>query len=592
MSKKAVLFKIMLTALALAVFVIACSPAPTPTAVPPTKAAVAPTAAATAAPTKAAVAPTAAAAQATTAPAQPTTAPTAAATTAPTTAAVAPTQAPAAQDKPVDVELWFGASVTESGPPPDNWAAFKIIKDKLNINLKLVTEPASNNDQDTKINAAAAANSLPDVFMVNRDPTLYKLVQNGLIAPVDKLLPLMPERTKTHYYDPDRNKLATWDGVLYGLPDPGTLPHIDGLVVRKDWLDKLGLKAPATLDDFMTVAKAFTEKDPDGNGKNDTYGYCAYIEGSGLNNPALGTRFDWIFGAYGVAGTWNMTDTASFSLNVRNANTMKAVQYIKKLVDAKVVDPDWPTLKKEEFRARWKQGRCGMMHENFAALSTIANYADFDKLFPTALWEVLPPPKGPDGKSADGVEIKSARIYAISKKAMDAGKGPAIAKLFEWMATDGYMLLAFGQEGVNYKLDADKNIVTTGLDAKQAWTSKEAQPLTQLRNMVYVNSGAELVARYPSFKTASGRMQDPLAYRYSFDKQPYQESTGAGVINPPSNAADFTRFYGENIIKFVLGQQPIDDKAWADYVAGLDKLGAKDLEAAAIKTLLQTGFLK
>ena len=470
--------------------------------------------------------------------------------------------------------------------------AYQIIKEKLNINLKLVTEPASNSDQDTKINAAAAANNLPDVFMVNRDPTLFKLVQNGLVAPVDKLLPLMPTRTKTHYYDPDRNLLATWDGVLYGLADPGTLPHIDGLVVRKDWLDKLGLKAPTTLDEFLTVAKAFTEKDPDGNGKNDTYGYCAYIEGSGLNQPALGTRFDWIYGAYGVAGTWNMKDSASFGLNLRNPNYLKATQFIKKIVDAKVIDPDWPTLKKEEFRARWKQGKCGMQHENFAALSTVANYSDFDKLFPNALWQVLVPPKGPDGKSANGVEIKSARIYAISKKAMDAGKGPAIAKLFEWMATDGYMLLAFGQEGVNYKLDKDGNIITTGLDPKQAWTAKEMQPLTQMRNMVYVNSGPELAARYPSFKTASGRVQDPLAYRYAYDKQPYQESTGAGVINPPSNAADFNRFYGENIVKFVLGQQPLDDAAWATFVAGMDKLGAKDLEAAAKKTLLQTGFLK
>ena len=145
---------------------------------------------------------------------------------------------------------------------------------------------------------------------------------------------------------------------------------------------------------------------------------------------------------------------------------------------------------------------------------------------------------------------------------------------------------------MNYKLNTDGTIITTGLDPKQAWTSKEAQPLTQLRNLVYVNSGPELIARYPSFKTASGRIQDPLAYRYAFDKQPYQESTGAGIVNPPSNAADFNRFYGENIVKFVLGQQPLDDAAWANFVAGMDKLGAKDLEANAKKTLTQAGFIK
>ncbi len=502
--------------------------------------------------------------------------------------ASAPTRAP---DKPVDIELWFGASVSEAGPPPDDWVVYKIVREKLNINLKLVTEPSSQTDQDTKINAAAAANNLPDIFMVNRE-VLYKLTQQGLVAPVDKLLPLMPQRAQDHYGDANRNKLATWDGLMYGLPDPGTLPHIDGLVIRKDWLDKLGLKAPTTLDEFLDVAKALTEKDPDGNGKNDTYGFCAYIDGTGLNNPALGTRFDWVFGAYGVAGTWNLADSASFGLNVRNPNFMKAVQFVKRMIDARVIDPDWPTLKKEEFRARWKQGKCGMMHENFAALSTIANYADFDKLFPNALWEVLPPPKGPDGKSADGIEYANARIYAISKKAADAGKGPAIAKVLEWMATDGYMLIGFGQEGVNYKLDKDGNITTEGIDPKLAWTAKENQPLTQLRNMVYINKPIELKVRYPAFKTASGRTQDPLTYRNSFDKQPYVDATGAAVINPPSNAADFIRFYGENIVKFVLGQQPLNEQTWADYVNGLDKLGAKDLEAVAKKTLQASGFVK
>ena len=58
----------------------------------------------------------------------------------------------------------------------------------------------------------------------------------------------------------------------------------------------------------------------------------------------------------GRPGVWNLTDTASFGLNVRNPNYMKAVAFIKSMVDAKVIDPDWPTLKKDEFRARWKQG--------------------------------------------------------------------------------------------------------------------------------------------------------------------------------------------------------------------------------------------
>ena len=111
-----------------------------------------------------------------------------------------------------DIELWAGGRVTEAGPPPDDWVAYDIIKDKAKVNLKLVLLPSTQSDQDAKINAAGASNSLPDVFMVSRD-VLYKLVQAGLIAKVDDLLPQMPVRTEGHYSDVDRNKLATWDGV-------------------------------------------------------------------------------------------------------------------------------------------------------------------------------------------------------------------------------------------------------------------------------------------------------------------------------------------------------------------------------------------
>jgi putative aldouronate transport system substrate-binding protein len=496
-----------------------------------------------------------------------------------------------AQAKPVEVVLWEGASVSEAGPPPDDWRAFKIVRDKLNIDWKVSLLPSTLTDQDMKINAAAAANNLPDIFLVNRD-AWYKLAKAGLLAPVDKMLAQMPVRTRTHYSDLVARKLVTLKGVMYGLPEPGQLPMTDGFVVRKDWLTKLGLAAPRTLDDFLAVAKAFTERDPDGNSKADTYGFGAYLESSGLQQAGLGLRFEWVFGAFGVSGTWNVSDTASFGLNVRKPGFQKALAFIKSMVDARIIDPDWPTIKKDEYRARWKQGRWGMMHENFAALSTKANYADFDKNFPGGEWIAPPPPIGPEGKSAENVLLKNVRIHAISARAVKDGKSDAIAKLLEWMANDeGYYLLGFGYEGEHFQKDEKGFVITDGIPADKQWTAKAQQPFTQLRNLVYVNSDVELTARYVPFRSQTGRAMDPLAFWNAFRSYPYTDSTGAAIINPPANAADFTRFYSENIMKFALGQQTLDAKSWADFIAGLDKLGAKDLEASAKATLTEAGFL-
>lgn len=528
--------------------------------------------------------------------AAPTSAPAASATdapAAPTEASAAPTSAPEpAGGDPVDIELWAAAAVSEAGPPPADWPVYQILREQLGINLKLVLLPSDFADQDAKINAAAAANALPDIFYANRD-AWFRLVEAGLVAPTDDLLPMMPTRTKTHYNDEIRNKLVMYNGKMYGLADPGALPHTDGLVIRKDWLDKLGLKPPTTTAEFLEVAKAFTEQDPDGNGKADTYGFGAFIETPGLFSIGLGPRFEFLYGAFGVPGTWNVASAESFGLNVRNPKYQEATAYIKSLVDAKVIDPDWPTLKKDEFRARWKQGRYGMMLENFAALSTKANYKDFDANFPEGEWMVIPPPKGPDGLSSEGLVYRSARIYAVSQRAVDAGKTEAVARLLEWMASDeGYYLLAFGQEGVNYKRD-DKGFVSTkDIPPEKAWSAKEQQPLTQLRNLVYVNNEIELKARYLDHKTSNGRTISPLSFYEEFGKQPYTEATGATIINPPANGADFTRFYSENLVNFVLGQQTLDDASWKQYLDGLDSLGARELEASAKESLMASGFIK
>jgi putative aldouronate transport system substrate-binding protein len=306
----------------------------------------------------------------------------------------------------------------------------------------------------------------------------------------------------------------------------------------------------------------------------------------------LGTRFNFIYGAYGVTGVWNLSSADDFGLNARDSRYMEATQYIRTLNEEGVIDPNWPTLSKDDFRANWKQGHCGIMMENFAALANRSNYAAFDENNPEGEWVVLPPPEGPYGDASMGTIINSARIYAVSQNAIDEGKGPAIARLLEWMATDGYMLLAFGQEGINYNLDDDGYITDEGIAEGMFWNVSEMQPITQLANMVYIFSDVELQARYLSHTSLNGRTIEPLGFLAGYSSYPWTEATGSAIINPPANAADFTRFYSENIVNFVLGAQDLNEESWAAFIEGLDGLGAADLEAAAKQDLLSAGFIE
>jgi putative aldouronate transport system substrate-binding protein len=131
------------------------------------------------------------------------------------------------------MELWALETVTVAGPPPVDWIAYQVIRYELCINLTYVIVPTGT-DGEAKLNAAAAANDLPDLFQItvaNNDTRggLFRFVELGLVAPVDDLMPLMPQRAATHYNDPLLINLVTFDAPVRlpraaGSP-PGGLAH-------------------------------------------------------------------------------------------------------------------------------------------------------------------------------------------------------------------------------------------------------------------------------------------------------------------------------------------------------------------------------
>ncbi|GHU84868.1 hypothetical protein FACS189473_3100 [Spirochaetia bacterium] len=492
-------------------------------------------------------------------------------------------------DGTITIDLWYGAAVTEAGPPPASWSALQIIRDKLGIKLVATALPSNESDQDVKIQAAGASNTLPDIFMVRRDPWL-NLIRAGLIAPVDELYDLMPGRTAVQY-DDDSRGFTTVNGKSYGLASPGTIAKNEGILIRKDWLDKFGLAVPVTTEDYLEVMKAFTLRDPDGNGKNDTYGYGAFVE---INNfeEGIGRRFDPFMGAFGVAGTWSL-DRNDPGLNVRKPAYFEALTYIKSLIDASVIDPNWVSYGKDDFRANWKQGKFGIMREQNSAFASEANYAPFDKNFPNGEWIVIDPPKGPTGKLSVGVYTQAYRIYAVSARAIKAGKGPAIARLLEWMSSDeGYYLLGWGEKDVNYVLDANGIPIVEGLaDPTKAFSRPEIQPLTQLRNMVFFNGEVELAARYPAYRApTSGRLMSPLGVLRDMQTRPWTANVGADALPAPN--ADLKRFYEQGVTEFLTGKRALTRDNWTAWVADFDKLGGADWDKAGVEAATKANYLK
>lgn len=153
-------------------------------------------------------------------------------------------------------------------------AAIKEIESKTGVKIDF-QHPAQGQGGE-QFNLMMASTSLPDVVEYgwnNYPGGAQKAIRDGKIIPLNDYLDHAPNFKKLLDENPEWRKQASTDeGDIIGFPfirPVRELQTFAGPVVRKDWLDKLDLSIPRTIDEWYTVLKAFKEQDPNGNGKAD-----------------------------------------------------------------------------------------------------------------------------------------------------------------------------------------------------------------------------------------------------------------------------------------------------------------------------------
>ncbi len=486
------------------------------------------------------------------------------------------------------ITMWYSPTASEVGPLPKDWVGYQKLKDELGIDLEANSLPVGANDQSSKLLAAAAADDLPDFFTVTDRDTWSNLLDRGMLADLSDTYSKMPKRTALMFDDAAIKYTTASDGKNYGWATPSSVSPNEGLIIRKDWLDNLGLKAPETVDEFYDVMHAFTYDDPDGNGKNDTYGFGAYIRTFNYEFYP-GRRLEPIMGAFGVEGTWDM-HADSFGLMVKKPEFFQFMQFMRRMIEGGVIDPNWLALKQDDFTASYKQGKLGCFRWQFSALHSQNNYAPFDENFPEGSFIVIEPPYGPEHKRSVGPLVASKRIWAVSQKAVDEGKLDKICELMEWTGSgEGYMLCVFGREGVEYNIGPNGYPVSAS--GPEGYGGSVGRPYVQLSNLAANNtSDLEISSRYPSFTSKNGRTISPLETLRQMQAMDWTPTPGQDAMPAPST--DLKTYYEQGLAEFFTGNKPLTQANWDAYIAQLDKLGAKEWEKQAYEFAKAEGYLQ
>ena len=193
---------------------------------------------------------------------------------------------------------WMGNYTT--GEKLDNFGDMEGIK-KVHENLGITVDyiHPSSAAWEESFNIMIASGDYTDMIYWNWDSKYiggYEgALNDGIILDLTDKIDDLPNYAKLLEQNPEVDKtIRTTDGKLLfftTVKENTSLNSCYGPMIRKDWLEKLGLSMPTTIDEWYTVLKAFKEKDPNGNGKADEIPY-AETKGASFKQfaGAFGTR--------------------------------------------------------------------------------------------------------------------------------------------------------------------------------------------------------------------------------------------------------------------------------------------------------------
>jgi len=239
-------------------------------------------------------------------------------------------------------------------------------KEKLGIDIKYLWTASGPEDTfTTKLNLAlSAGEELPDVipFAGGMRTNLMPLLESGKFADARALFDQYAGPAMRAAYDeaPEAWYPYTIDGQAVAIPILDQQFNSNLLLwVRTDWLKKLGLKAPTTIDEMEAVMDAFVNRDPDGNGKKDTYGLTA-----GFKNAFHTWMSDigFVFAAYGdMPDIWNKDENGNLTFGSVAPTIKEGLAKLRSWKEKGYLHPEsaiWDETKATEL---WGSGHAGMI---------------------------------------------------------------------------------------------------------------------------------------------------------------------------------------------------------------------------------------
>ncbi|UKS30982.1 extracellular solute-binding protein [Paenibacillus sp. HWE-109] len=359
----------------------------------------------------------------------------------------ATTKASTAPKEKVTLKILAPNNVEEfpAGSDVNNNEIINTLREKTGFNIQWELLPKDSEAARQKLNVLMASGDTPDLIISGDKQVFGNFVQQGLLAPLDTLLNEEGKQVKATL-TADQWKSSTSDGKIYAVRTMTASTAVRALMVRQDWMDEAGIKAPKTQTEFYEALKALKVSKP------DAVPFVANLSQTLSSLEAIQSMFyppvDFVQKDGKVVYTPVEPGAKEF------------LTYTNKLYKEGLIDKEAVVIKAENLKEKLVSSK--------AAMSTVAWFdalpieKSLKEKAPTAKLTYLPMPTGDNGSSGYSKVPSLTKYFMVPK----ASKHPKEIMQFLNKAVNEEIInyISFGNEGKHYEKKDGKFIATKEAD--------------------------------------------------------------------------------------------------------------------------------
>lgn len=216
-------------------------------------------------------------------------------------------------------------------------------------------------DSEQKKSVAIASGEIPD-FMIVNSSQLSLLAKSDLInRDIGKIFEKYASEELMSWTTGEGQaalESASYDGQVIAIPlVDSSIDTLPMLWIRRDWIEKLNLEMPTTMDELYDVMVAFRDQDPDGNGQDDTIGMV-------LHNNFLSAGFGDAVGLFNGFGAYPTIWVKDGEDKLKYGSIMEenkaALDYLAKMYQEGLIDQDFSSNDEVKASEAAASGRAGI----------------------------------------------------------------------------------------------------------------------------------------------------------------------------------------------------------------------------------------